>query len=160
MTRKIKSLARRALSLALCAVMALALVPAAQAAGVTAGLRTSGGATLPKLSQQEIAQLLKDNPNTLPVSDIYDVAPSCTAPYSPGKVKDVVLQATLNRLNALRRLAGVPAVALDRSLCENAQYGAVLLAVSNFSHYPNKPADMDEAFFQTAQGATYSINIY
>lgn len=156
----IKSLARRALSLALCAVMALALVPAAQAAGVTAGLRTSGGTTLPKLSQQEIAQLLKDNPNTLPVSDIYDVVPSCTAPYSPGKVKDVVLQATLNRLNALRRLAGVPAVALDRSLCENAQYGAVLLAVSNFSHYPNKPADMDEAFFQTAQGATSSSNIY
>ncbi len=155
----IKSLARRALSLALCAVMALALVPAAQAAGVTAGLRTSGGATLPKLSQQEIAQLLKDNPLTLP-ENVFITAPSISNPYAPGKVKDEALQAAANRLNALRRIAGLPPAALDAALCENAQYGAVLLAVSNFSHYPNKPADMDEAFFKTAQRATSSSNIH
>ena len=40
----IKSLARRALSLALCAVMALALVPAAQAASVTPTASTNAGA--------------------------------------------------------------------------------------------------------------------
>lgn len=120
----------------------------------------SGSTAMSKLSKEEIVQLLKDNPNTLPVSDIYDVVPSCTAPYSPGKVKDVVLRATLNRLNALRRLAGVPAVELDQALCESAQYGAVLLAVSDFSHTPAKPADMDDAFYQTAKAATSSSNIY
>lgn len=155
--KQVKFLAARALSLALCAVMALSLLPGTARA---AAARSSGSTEMSKLSQQEIAQLLKDNPNTLPVSDVYDEVPSCTAPYSPGKVKDVVLQATLNRLNALRRLAGVPAVALDQSLCENAQYGAVLLAASNFSHYPDQPADMDNAFYATAKGATSSSNIY
>lgn len=158
MKREIKSLARRALSLALCAVMALALVPAARAAGVTAGLRSSGSTTLPKLSQQEIAQLLKDNPLTMP-DNVFDTEPSISSPYAPGKVTDKALQAAVNRLNALRRIAGLPPVALDAALCENAQYGALLVAVSEFSHYPSKPADMSDAVFQAGQSATSSSNL-
>lgn len=36
---------------------------------------------------------------------------------------------------------------MDDALNESAQYGAVLLAVSEFSHYPGKPCDMDDAFY-------------
>ena len=64
-----------------------------------------------------------------------------------------------DRLNALRRIAGVPDVALDSALSENAQYGAVLLAASDFSHSPAQPADMDGSFYQTASEATGSSNI-
>ena len=123
-------------------------------------LRVSGGTNMSKLSKGEIITLLRDNPNTLPAGDIYDVAPSRTAPYAPGKVKDSALETTVNRLNALRRLAGLPSVALDAGLCEEAQYGAVLIAASNFSHYPNQPSDMDDAFYNRAKAATSSSNIY
>lgn len=123
-------------------------------------LHMSGGTNMSKLSRGEIVRLLRDNPNSLPSGSIYDVTPSRTAPYAPGKVKDSALQTTVNRLNALRRLAGLPAVALDAGLCEDAQYGAVLIAASNFSHYPNQPADMDDAFYKRGLAATSSSNIY
>lgn len=118
----------------------------------------SGDKSLVKLSRQEIAALLSENTLTLP-ADIYDVAPSVKAPYAPGKLKAEALQAPLNRLNALRRIAGLKPVALDDALNENAQYGAVLLAASQFSHSPPKPDDMDDDFYEKGKTATSSSNI-
>ena len=119
----------------------------------------SGNTSMAKLSQEEIRQLLRDNPLDLP-KDLYDNAPSTSAPYAAGKVKDSALQATVNRLNALRRIAGIPAVSLDAGLCQDARYGAVVMAANNqLSHFPSKPADMDQTFFKKGYDAC-SSNIY
>ena len=118
----------------------------------------SGDKSLDKLSRQEISVLLSENPLTLPAV-LFDVAPSVKAPYATGKLKEAVLQAARNRLNALRRIAGLKPVALDDALNENAQYGAVLLAASTFSHSPPKPDDMDDDFYQKGKTATSSSNI-
>lgn len=124
------------------------------------GPHTSGSYAMSKLSQGEIRQLLSANPVTPPSGSAFDSSPSCAAPYSTGKVKDSVLQAALNRLNALRKLAGLPAVALDSSLNENAQYGAVIIAaMGELSHTPPKQSGMSEEFYKEAYSACASSNL-
>lgn len=125
----------------------------------TAAMKDSGSASISKLSKQEIVDLLNSAPLTMPDAP-FVTAPSCTAPYSPGKVKTEVLDAAAARLSALRRVAGLPAVTADPALCEEAQYGAVLLAASEFSHYPAQPSDMDNSFYSKGKSATSSSNIY
>lgn len=147
---------RRLGALACTAALTLTLIPAASASG--GGYRQSGSLDMDKLSRQEIAALLADNSLELP-GQLFEEEPSVTAPYRAGRVTDQALQAAVDRLNALRRIAGVPDVALDSALSENAQYGAVLLAASDFSHSPAQPADMDGSFYQTASEATGSSNI-
>lgn len=127
------------------------------ASGVPGGT-TSGSTDMQKLSREEIIQLLNDNPLTLP-DNVFVTEPSYTAPYAPGKVKQEALQAALDRLNALRRIAGLPSVSLDAGWCDEAQYGAILLSVSGFSHTPSRPSDMDSSFYSTAKSATSSSNI-
>lgn len=119
----------------------------------------SGSASLSKLSKQEMASLLASASTQTP-SDVFSVTPSCTAPYTAGQVRYQVLDAAAARLSALRRLAGLPAVTTDSSLCYHAQHGAVLLAASDFSHTPKQPADMDDEFYRKASNATSSSNIY
>ncbi len=148
---------KRFVSVLLILMLTLTLAPPVSAAeNMVSGLKS-----MPKLSADEITRLLEENPTGMPTeaAEIYDAAPSLTAPYAAGAVKNAVLQKALNRLNALRAIAGLPAVVLDDALCENAQYGAVLLAASEFGHNPARPADMDEAFYETAHGATASSNI-
>lgn len=124
----------------------------------TEGMR-SGGKEFPKISKQEIIDLLNANPNTTP-KDAFDEPPSCTAPYSTGKVKQSVLQAATDRLNALRTLAGLPTVTLDDDMSANAQYGAVLLAtLDKLDHRPEQPDDMPDDFYKSAYQATTSSNL-
>jgi len=147
---------KRFFSLLLAAVMGLGLVPMAAAAET--GM-VSGDLDQPKLTQEEIAQLLKDAPATTP-QEVFEVQPSCEAPYAAGKVTDEALQAAADRLNAIRRIAGVPAVTLDPDLCENAQYGAVIQgAHGNLDHYPTQPEGMDDDFYQKAKGASSTSNL-
>lgn len=130
--------------------------------GITSLGRTgSGGREFPKLSKDEICDLLGGTASaSLSTKDLYDVAPNCSAPYSIGKVKQSVLQEATNRLNALRRIAGVPQVTLDTNLCEQGQHGAVLLGkLGSISHTPAKPADMSDSFYQIAKKACNDSNI-
>lgn len=128
------------------------------AAGKT-GNRDSGSLDMEKLSQQEIESLLAESPLTLP-EEVFDAAPSTAAPYTTGKVKASALQAAADRLSALRRIAGLPAVTLDLSLCENAQYGAVIQAANgSLDHYPDQPAGMGDSFYQQAKSASASSNL-
>ena len=122
-------------------------------------LRHSGSTTLEKLSKEEIVQLLNQASSTLP-DPVLTEEPSIHAPYATGAVDHQALEAAAQRLNVLRRLAGVPQVQLDDSLSENAQYGAVLLAhLGSLNHTPAKPADMDNSFYQRAYEATSTSNI-
>lgn len=121
----------------------------------------SGSLEMSKLSKAQILQLLQENSLALP-SEMFDEQPSFAAPYAPGKVKDEAIQVAVDRLNALRRIGGLPAVVADSALNESAQYGAVILATPgvSFGHYPAQPADMDNTFYQLAYSATSSSNIY
>ncbi len=123
--------------------------------------RPSGETGREKLSPAGLVQLLEDAPNAMPQGEIFDQLPSCAAPYAPGKVSDRFLQAAADRLNALRAVAGLSPAALDSQLCENAQYGAVILAqLGGLSHTPAQPADMDDDFYQRAYAATSHSNLY
>lgn len=133
------------------------------AAGVSpssAPLKSSGLTSLPKLSQNEIAQLLTEHPLGF-AGDAFVTAPSVGAPYAAGKVSDAALNTALGRLTLIRRLAGLEPVALDKDLTARAQYGAVLLAANGaLSHHPDKPADMEADFYQRGLNATSSSNLY
>ena len=138
--------------LSLAAALCLLVCPALAA--------DSGLYSLPKLSQSEIAQLLRDHP--LGFSG-YNMAqdPSTQAPYALGQVSDAALNAAVGRLNALRRLAGLEGVSLDAELNRRCQYGAVLLAATGkLSHHPEQPADMDDDFYGWGLNAASCCNIY
>ena len=141
---------KRLVSLAL--ACALGLAPAAYAAD-------SGAHHLPKLDTVETAALLADNPLTLP-RELYAAAPSVSAPYAAGRVSDAALTAGVDRLNMLRRLAGLDGVQPDAQLSETAQYGAVLQAANKaLNHQPARPADMDTSFYQKGYAAASSSNL-
>lgn len=151
-------LLKKTLTITLAAALCLGLsLPFASAADP--GQNGSGSASLPKLSKQEIVDLLNSAPLTMP-DDPFVTVPSCAAPYAAGEVKSEVLDAAAARLSALRRIAGLPAVTADPELCGQAQYGAVLLAASEFSHYPKQPSDMDNDFYSKGKSATSSSNIF
>lgn len=145
---------KRLLALLLC----LCLLPALPATAAEGG--HSGDLSMAKLSREEIAQLLRDNPLGF-TGEAMAQASSTTAPYALGQVSDAALSTALGRFNALRRLAGLGPVALDTEFTQRAQYGAVLLAATGtLTHHPDKPADMDEDFYQWGHNATSCCNIY
>ena len=134
----------RAMALLLTAAFCSSMVLSAAAAGTVSGRENgifgsigqtlfdeteyhdSGSMSMPKLSVEELQQLMAENPTKLQ-GDVYDETPSCEAPYATGKVKQEVLQQAADRLNLLRRIAGLPAAELTSGLSENAQFGAVIL---------------------------------
>lgn len=123
------------------------------------GLRDSGSKSLPKLSRQEIQQLLDAAPSTFSGEPFLE-APSCSAPYAPGRLSPAYLQAAIDRLNALRRIAGLPDVRLDENLCGSSQYGAVICAqMGTIDHHPPRPADMENSFYHKACRSTGSSNL-
>jgi hypothetical protein len=87
--------------------------------------------------------------------------PSITAPYAIGEVKNEILQSGIDAINLMRYIAGIPYdVVADAEYTNLCQHGAVLLAaVDQLTHYPSKPADMDQDFFDKGLKATSSSNI-
>ena len=158
----------KTIAFALALIMALVSLPLSGSASLigqdglyrdSEGYLESGLYSSAKLSKQQIRQLLSQTQFAM-TDPIFTVEPSVTAPYAPGEVNHTLLENAAARLNAIRAIAGVGAVTLDDSLCENAQYGAVLIAASEFSHYPPQPDDMDDTFYQLGRSATSTSNIY
>ncbi|HET6498242.1 MAG TPA: hypothetical protein VFH17_04215 [Coriobacteriia bacterium] len=90
----------------------------------------------------------------------YVSLPSVTAPYATGSLRPEFLQDGLRTLNFARYLAGLPHdVVLNSTHMNIAQHGAVLLAASDFSHTPSKPADMSQTFYDTGLSSTRTSNI-
>lgn len=148
---------KRPIACVLILMMVLTFFSAQAVPARAEGNWNSGSSSVPKMSKEEIAQLLQENSLELPDS-IYQTRPA-GPPYSPGAVVPEALQAAANRLNALRKLAGLPDVALDATLCEEAQYGAVLIQAAGMSHTPDRPADMDEEFYRRGYAATTTSNL-
>ena len=95
-----------------------------------------------------------------PATSVYKTKPSFTAPYAAGALSDSMLNNAEDYLNYIRYLAGLPAVSMTDALNDEAQHGAVLLAATDqFTHYPQKPADMSQAFFDKGSSATSSSNL-
>ena len=86
--------------------------------------------------------------------------PTTTPSYTAGKVKNEVLQAGINAINLVRYIAGIPDdVELDDEYTDLCQHGAVVLtAIDQLTHYPYKPSDMEQAFFDKAYKGTTSSN--
>lgn len=119
----------------------------------------SGSLDMEKLSREEIVALLEDAPTQMP-DEVFVTEPSCQAPFVAGQVRNEVLQAATKRLNALRRLAGLPNVTLDNALSQNAQYGAVIQGANgDLDHHPDRPEGMSDEFFNQAASAASSSNL-
>jgi uncharacterized protein YkwD len=100
--------------------------------------------------------------DSLPKS-FYDTEPIITTqPYEIGTLNQDYLNSALDYLNFYRFLAGLPAdLTLDEELNDLAQQGAVLLDIINdgLTHYPEKPAGMDQDFYSKGKLATASSNL-
>lgn len=97
--------------------------------------------------------------NLKTVSNKFDIAPSINAPYSAGKLSDEFVKTGIDYMNFIRFLCGLQEVSIDEEKADMAQHGAVLVAVSEFSHTPPKPSDMDDSFYNIGYMATSSSNI-
>ncbi len=146
---------RAAVRVALAALLAFALLPVlpAPAAADTVTLDTVHRAEGDIRWVWEQMKPSYDGP-------AYTVTPSVTAPYATGTLAPAFIDDGLKTINFARYLAGLPSdVVTTPTLNSNAQYGAVLLAASEFSHTPPKPADMSQAFYDVGYASTSSSNI-
>ena len=92
--------------------------------------------------------------------DIYSVVPAFS-PYYAGIVKSEILNKTLEELNYIRRLIGVPDnVKLNSDYTNKAQHGAVLLdAVGTLTYTPSKPSDMTQEFYDLGYAGAHHGDI-
>ena len=87
-------------------------------------------------------------------NSVYKENPSTSVPYFEGSLKEGVENDVLNHLNFYRWLAGLNSVTINTSRQSANQKGALIMAVNGvLSHYPNKPAGMDDAFYNEGYAA-------
>lgn len=99
----------------------------------------------------------------------FNEIPSDKAPYAAGSLQEGVINDVISRINYYRWLYGIDDISVRRDKLERNQKGAVIQsALNQLTHTPQKPADMDDAFYQEAYkgcyagavpGDTYSGNI-
>lgn len=143
----------------LAAALAAALAMPAAAVAET-GFADSGERGAAKMERWEITQLL--DTTGIRMADIrFDEAPNTAYPYAAGRLSTGTTDMFLARMNAMRKLAGVPAVACDPGLTETAQYGTTLEAASGqYGHTVGKPADMPDEFYGKGSASLLSCCIY
>lgn len=118
---------------------------------------TAGDPSIGQYSLTELAQMFSCVDWDMKAE--YVSAPQTTAPYAAGRLTDKCLNNLIAQVNFARSLAHLEPVTLNEEYVTLAQSGTVLNAASGFSHYPAKPDDMDEAFYQVASEGTSSCNI-
>ncbi len=81
--------------------------------------------------------------------------------YTASVLTDETKQNVLSLSNYYRWLGGYSGFSLNTNsnIWDYAAKGSVLLSVSNFSHTPDKPADMNDSFFNDATKGTSSSSI-
>lgn len=95
-------------------------------------------------------------------TNIYEEEPNYTgAPYVAGKLKEQVVQDTLNQLNFYRWLTGLNEVSLNTEYMERSQKGAVIQArLDELTHTPSRPTDMDNDWYNEAYAGVNAGNDY
>lgn len=118
-------------------------------------------ATAHSLEKEEMTSLWIKQYRTLHAGSPYVIEPKLSAPQVLGKLDEVYLDDALRTTNFVRLLTGLPAnVRLVDSLNSKAQHGAILLAMyGNLSHYPTRPIDLDEEFYNIGYKSTSTSNI-
>lgn len=130
--------------------------------GATIATIQSGDIAKKLLTKQEIKELLDDSDAKHLPQNVMEEEPSFTPPYKVGKVKKEALELSLKRLNALRKISGLPPVVMTDQYNEDAQYGAFLMKLTGqFKHggIP-QPSGMDKTFWERGNNATLTSNIY
>lgn len=141
------------LSAALAVLMAASAFPAAAQADSYSSL------SIQQRTKQQLVEKWRAYEKAQ-VSEIFDSAPSTSAPFSAGKLNSSFLQKGTLYFNFLRFAAGLPDVETTDALGTRAQHGAVLLAANNtLSHSPAKPAGMDDAFYREGAQSASTSNI-
>lgn len=91
----------------------------------------------------------------------YIEKPSITPPYAAGRLHEGVLEDALNTTKLMRYIAYLPTdIQQDASFNEEAQAAALINAIQpNLSHYPSKPAQMEDALFDLAYKGSSTSNL-
>lgn len=135
------------LLLATCCIIAACYGTTASAAA-DATRQRSGFHSVPKLTREQIAEALEET--EFEMKNPWSSTPSF-GPYSAGRINKNVAQQTVDRLNALRVLAGLLPVDVSTDMCEAAQKSAVLMASNGIiAEAPSKPSNMSQAFYDDA----------
>ena len=132
-------------------------LPARAQTGEPVRFAISGAKSMPERTARDLRQQW----DAVSVPDRrYDQAPCVHAPYQPGKLSGEFIRQNLECVNLFRYSAGLPFVSASDADNRSAQYGAVLLAGANtLDHHPQKPADMEDSFYQTGCEALCAGNI-
>ena len=89
--------------------------------------------------------------------------PHVGAPYVAGRVAPADLEAALKYTMLYRFCCGLQwqNTTLDPVMCDKDQHAAVLLAkIQHLTHTPEKPDDMDDAFFKLAYAGCHESNLH
>ncbi len=92
----------------------------------------------------------------------FTTEPKVTPPYKGGVLAPETLDAAIKYARLYRYLSGVPWENLraDPGLCEKCAAGTVLLTkIGSLTHTPQRPADMDAAFFALAYAGCHESNL-
>ncbi len=112
-------------------------------------------------TQDEIRNYIKECDAGLRDEAVFEKEPNPHNPYEPGKLSSQTLESSLQMLNLIRYIAGVPyQVKLSDKLNEEAQAAALLNCVNGeLSHTPKKPGDMDNALYALGYAGSQSSNL-
>ncbi|MCM1268833.1 MAG: Ig-like domain-containing protein, partial [Bacteroidales bacterium] len=152
---------------------ALGEPPLIQEDGTAGGIRlynnevmstTSAGTTVQTPSTTDIIARYKDYSWSLSAANTYSVRPSTKKPYEAGHLSDVSLHNTLDLLNFIRYVAGVPAdVTLNEDYTNLAQAGTLLNCVNGqLTHTPGRPSgftEEDNDLYEKGKAGCGSSNI-
>ena len=106
-------------------------------------------------TKKEIIDKYNETRSTYHYNDsVYQEIPSLNIPYQEGSLRSEVEKDVLNQLNFYRYLAGLNELTINTTRQTANQKGALILAVNHYlSHYPSKPNNMDENFYQEGYSA-------
>ena len=156
MKTKVKTRVSIILTMALCITLGSSYVRADDTSASTAK-----GINVAYHTQEEIRNFCNENGVTLRDALTYAQEPVVSGDYSAGKLSDETLDSAVKMLNCVRYIAGISYnVKVTDSYNSLAQTATLVNYVNNrLSHYPAKPADMDESLYELGVEGASSSNI-
>ena len=124
-------------------------------------IQASQGLSVNYHTQQEIRDYISTSGADINMVSEYTIEPSVTSPYEPGQLTDATQQNALAILNQVRFIAGIDAnVTLNQDYIDAAQAATLVNAVNDkMSHYPAKPADMDDDLYNLGYNGAGRSNL-
>lgn len=121
---------------------------------------TSTGINVNYHSQKEIKDYLKSKKVNIDAETTYSKKASDVKPYQAGTISESSQKSALNTMNAIRYIAGIDAVGLDSSYTKMEQAAALVNSANGtLSHFPSKPAGMDDRLYKLGASGASSGNL-